>query len=209
MTDLSPIIQPLEACVLATVLGAIPLFGAWMKSHLNFIQSDALKTALGAAIDDVDNAATQAAGEAYHWVQGHDEDIRHPMVKSAVADRMLATMAQLAGPAIAASGVTPQMLATKADAALGKLLASDPTVSVTGGGAVPPTTTTQTVADAAGATTVATVQQSGPATLAAKDTLQMQGLVLPPPLVAPPAPAPVSNTGTPPSGTPGNPVSVP
>jgi hypothetical protein len=62
----------------------------------------------------------------------HDASVRDPKMASAALDKGLSFVAKAGGAAIAASGLTPEVVGQKVAAKLGTLLASDPTVSVAG-----------------------------------------------------------------------------
>jgi len=130
LADLSPIIQAVELTALSVVTLAIPVFGGWLKQHLNWVQDQKLQADIGTGINEVDALAEDAAGLAYSWLVAHDASVRDPKMANAALDAGLTFLAKAGGAVIAASGLTPEVVGQKVAAKFGTLLASDPTVSI-------------------------------------------------------------------------------
>ena len=130
--DLTWLHQTLADAAYAVVMAAIAIGGTWLRAHLNFVQNDALKRAAGDLVDDVGNAAKQAAGFAYGWAQKSNLSIDHPQIRDAALSQGIAMALTVAPSLLQRAGYSQATFEQMAEAEFGHLLALDPTVSVAG-----------------------------------------------------------------------------
>jgi len=162
--DLTDLFKAMVSLIAALIITVTPYIIMWMERKLKVDQNAQVQALNAEAVQAIDAGVKRAAGIAYNYVVANGGNYLDPVVKNSALAMGLNHMISSFPDKLALVGLDQAGIIRMVDGELGKLAASDPSISL-----VPTATTTitKTTDTPTGQTSVAV---QGPATVATPAT---------------------------------------